>query len=94
MMANYAVVKNGIVENMIVWDGVSEYNPGDGVTMILADENARIGGTYDGAFHFIEPTPPEATPEQKARQERLDSVKAKLESLGLTTEEVKEAFGI
>ena len=29
-----------------------------------------------------------------ARQEKLDSVKSKLETLGLTTEEVKEAFGI
>ena len=32
--------------------------------------------------------------EQIARQERLGSVKSKLEALGLTTEEVKEAFGI
>ena len=32
--------------------------------------------------------------EQIARQERLDSVKTKLESLGLTADEVKEAFGI
>ena len=32
--------------------------------------------------------------EQIAKQERLDSVKSKLEAIGLTTEEVKEAFGI
>jgi len=32
--------------------------------------------------------------EQVARQEKLDSVKSKLEALGLTTEEVQEAFGI
>ena len=32
--------------------------------------------------------------EQVAKQERLASAKAKLESLGLTAEEVKEAFGI
>jgi|TARA_R110002110_G_scaffold305197_1_gene519239 hypothetical protein len=32
--------------------------------------------------------------EQVARQEKLDSVKSKLEALGLTTEEVKTAFGI
>ena len=32
--------------------------------------------------------------EQIAKQERLASVKSKLEVLGLTTEEVKEAFGI
>ena len=29
-----------------------------------------------------------------AKQNRLDSVKSKLEALGLTTEEVKTAFGI
>ena len=32
--------------------------------------------------------------EQAATQVRLDSVKEKLEGLGLTTEEVKTAFGI
>ena len=32
--------------------------------------------------------------EQIAKQERLASVKSKLEVLGLTAEEVKEAFGI
>ena len=32
--------------------------------------------------------------EQAAKQERLASVKSKLEALGLTPEEVKEAFGI
>lgn len=29
-----------------------------------------------------------------ARQEKLDSTKSKLEALGLTTEEVQEAFGL
>jgi hypothetical protein len=32
--------------------------------------------------------------EQTSKQERLDSVKSKLEALGLTTEEVQEAFGL
>ena len=32
--------------------------------------------------------------EQVAKQERLASAKSKLEVLGLTTEEVKDAFGI
>ncbi len=93
-MKRYAHIENGIVTNISLWDGVCEYNPGENVTMVLADDNARIGGTYDGAFHFIEPTPPEPTPEQKARKDRLDSVKSKLEALGLTTEEVREAFGL
>jgi peptidyl-tRNA hydrolase len=32
--------------------------------------------------------------DQISKQERLDSVKSKLEALGLTTEEVQEAFGL
>jgi len=55
-MANYAVVKNSVVENVIVWDGETELSI-DGADLILADENTRKGGTYDGAFHFVEPDP-------------------------------------
>ena len=32
--------------------------------------------------------------EQVAKQERIASVKSKLEAMGLTTDEVKDAFGI
>ena len=32
--------------------------------------------------------------EASSKQNRLDSVKTKLEALGLTTEEVKDAFGL
>ncbi len=94
-MKKYAHVENGVVINLSNWDGVAEYDPGDGVTMVLANENARIGGTYDGnVFTFVEPPAPEPSAEQVVRQERLDSVKSKLEALGLTTEEVREAFGL
>jgi hypothetical protein len=54
-MDKYAHVKNGVVTNMSNWDGIAEYNPGDDVTMVLADENTKIGGTYDGSFHYVEP---------------------------------------
>ena len=91
-MARYAHVKDGIVNNISIWDGVSEFNVDD--DLILADENTRIGGTYDGAFHYVEPPVPEPTAEEVARQAKLDSVRAKLLTLGLTTEEVQEAFGL
>ena len=37
LMNKYAHVENGFVINISLWDGVSEYNPGDGVAMVLAD---------------------------------------------------------
>ena len=55
MTKTYAVVKNGAVENMIVWDGVRELSiPGS--ELVLADSNACIGGSWDGnVFAFVEP---------------------------------------
>jgi hypothetical protein len=93
IMANYAVVKNGAVENIVIWDGVAEFSVPDS-ELIEATADARIGGTYDGAFHYVEPPVPEPTAEEVARQAKLDSVKSKLEALGLTSEEVQEAFGL
>ena len=92
-MAKYALVKDGIVKNVVIWNGDKDYDV-EGETLVEATADTRIGGTYDGTFHYVEPTPPELTAEQIARQAKLDSVKSKLEALGLTTEEVQEAFGL
>ena len=91
-MANYAVVKNGVVENMVVWDGETEFFV-DGATLVVADSNARIGGTYDGAFHYVEPTPPEPTAEQVAAAEAKSSAIGKLKALGLNDAEIASITG-
>ena len=53
-MANYAVVKNGVVEGIIVWDGVTEFSV-PGSELIEATNGARIGGSWDGSvFAFVE----------------------------------------
>jgi hypothetical protein len=91
-MANYAVVKDGNVENIIVWDGVCELSiPGS--ELILADENTRMGGTYDGSFHFVEPPIPEPTAEQVAAAEARLSAIEKLKSLGLNDAEIASIAG-
>lgn len=54
-----ALVSNGIVENVIVYDPENHYSPADGVTLIVLEEDAvvGIGWTYSGnAFA----SPPEA----------------------------------
>ena len=91
-MADYAVVKNGVVENMIVWDGVRDLSiPGS--ELILADSNARIGGTYDGSFHYVEPPTPEPTAEQVAAAEAKTSAIEKLKALGLNDAEIASITG-
>ena len=91
-MANYAVVKNGNVKNIIVWDGVRELSIPDS-ELILADEDTRIGGTYDGAFHFVVPPVPEPTAEQVAAAEAKVSAIEKLKALGLNDAEIASITG-
>ena len=92
-MNKYAHVESGVVTNMSNWDGVAKFYPGDGVTMVLADENTRIGGTYDGAFHFVEPPVPEPTAEQVAAAEAKSSAIEKLKALGLNDAEIASITG-
>ncbi len=51
----YAIVTDSLVTNIVEWDGESEYHA-DG-ELIQADENAWIGGEYNGSF-VAQPLPP------------------------------------
>ena len=65
---NYAIIKDNIVSNIVEWDGVSEFSvDGD---IIVCDENAYIGGTYDNGFvaRPVE-TSPEPTYDQLRKNE-------------------------
>lgn len=52
---NYAVIRNGIVENVVVWDGLSEWGAPESTEVVSLEQSpAGIGWTYtDGTF-----TPP------------------------------------
>ena len=66
----YAIVKSGIVENIIEWDGVSEYTV-DG-ELVLADDSAWIGAKYDGAFE-AKPIPPDTRTYSEKRRDRYNA---------------------
>lgn len=59
-IGTYAVISGGInggkVVNVIVYDGVAEYDPGDGFTLVRIPEGsgAGIGWTYDKG-EFVPP---------------------------------------
>jgi hypothetical protein len=93
-MANYAVVRDGTVENIIVWDGLAEYS-GAGTELVETTAEARMGGSWDGnVFTFVEPPVPEPTAEEVAHAEKVASAKEKLGALGLDADEVSALFGI
>lgn len=67
---NYALVDgSGIVQNIIVWDGVSPYTPPPGQNPVLAGTGAAVGGTYSSGLlggTFTPPAPPTLTAMQQA----------------------------
>ena len=93
MSHKYAIVKDNVVQNLVEWDGVSEFNV-DG-ELIEASHDAWIGGAYtDGAFVPRLPEPePEPTAEELQAQADRQSALDKLTALGLTEQEIS-ALGI
>ena len=70
----YAIINSGIVKNIVEWDGSSEYNV-DG-ELIQADDNAKIGGSWDGnVFSFVESEPkPDTRTYAEKRQAEYPSI--------------------
>ena len=59
-MPNFAIIRDGTVENIVVADVIGDISPPDGTTVVPVDTDAEIGGTYDGTnFAPIPPPPPE-----------------------------------
>jgi len=84
----YAIVKDSLVRNLVEWDGSSEY-PVDG-ELIQADENAWIGGEYNGSFVARPTAPPyEPTAEEVQKAADKESGNQKLRDLGLTDAEIE-----
>ncbi|WP_154825883.1 tail fiber assembly protein [Enterobacter hormaechei] len=80
MNNNYAIVINGIVANIIVWDGVNDWKPSEGEVIPLSD-NAGIGWGYsDGKFS----PPPEP---EKTHNELVEEAIAKKNSLIMSANE-------
>ncbi|PRX32252.1 hypothetical protein B0G75_104273 [Paraburkholderia sp. BL18I3N2] len=59
---NYALVENGVVVNVIVWDGHSDWQPPNGQTVVQIPDGvyAGIGSTYSNGT-FGEPPQPSST---------------------------------
>jgi len=60
----YAVVEEttGAVVNIVLWDGIEEWSPAEGLVAIKSDE-AQIGWTY-AAGQFSPPPVPKLSPEE------------------------------
>jgi hypothetical protein len=56
----YAIIRDGAVVNIALWDGITPWSPGAGLLVVLAPAGVDIGWLYDGQFS----PPPPAEPEE------------------------------
>lgn len=66
-MKKYAIVdQNGIVDNMIIWDEVSQWSPPEGMTMVKAEDVlCDIGWKHENGV-FVNPNPTQETDQPAA----------------------------
>lgn len=53
---NYAVIRAGTVENVVLWDGETDWTPPEGTDLVaLNDQPAGPGWTFDGTTFTAPP---------------------------------------
>jgi hypothetical protein len=96
MADKYALIENGTVINIILWDGDLEaYDPG--MEAVLDDGTATVGSTYsDGIFVppvIVVPVPASVTPLQMRKALREMGLAATVKSfVASQSEDVQEAW--
>lgn len=83
-MAKYAIIKNNIVINSCVWDGLTEWQPTEGDQVVEMPENVGIGYEYNNG-QFIPPAqvitqPVEEDPLANLTTEQIQALIALLNS--------------
>ena len=63
MVIRYAMIRDGVVENVSLWDGdLNRWQPPEGIVCIPAPDHIGIGWTWDGE-NWVEPVIPEQSEE-------------------------------
>lgn len=87
----YAIIRNGLVENVCEWDGESTWAPPDGTTVEAAETiTVGIGWQWNGG-QPIDPNPP--TPPPLPPTQDLTPAQ-KLAAVGLTSDDLKQLLGL
>jgi hypothetical protein len=66
MVNRYALIKDGVVVNVVAWDGTDRWTPPEDVELVLLDDGwgFGVGDLYiDGAFYRPIPPDPEVDAE-------------------------------
>jgi len=60
----YAVIRDGMVQNVVLWDGQEPWNPGDEYTVIDCPPEVGVGWSHDD--HGFQAPPPRVIVEDPA----------------------------
>lgn len=65
MTQRWCIVRNGTVENVVLWDGDTKtWSPPEGTDVVPAEGGVGVGDLWDGqAFTHVEPVTPEPEPD-------------------------------
>lgn len=63
MVRRYAVILNGKIDNICLWDGVTPWTPEAGAQVIEAGDDWGIYGRYENGVYSPAPVEPEPVPE-------------------------------
>lgn len=82
----YAIVRDGVIENVVLWDGAPGWAPPEGTQLceLSQEDRAEIGWAWDGA-PVVPPKAPDPQPPTAAE---------KLAAAGLTVAELKQVLGL
>ena len=86
----YALIENNVVK-MISYQPVEGWE--EVADTVFANMIKKSDGTFDDSDE-VKAQKQQAIQDEADRETKKQSAKSKLEALGLTTEEIKEAFGI
>lgn len=81
----YAVVRNGVVENLVEWDGIAEWEPPAGTKVYPFSGPVSIGWNWNGGAPVNPAPPPAPSPPVPAM-----TVDQKLSMIGLTKADIKD----
>jgi hypothetical protein len=85
-MQRYALINNeNIVENIVSWDGVSEWTPSENMTCLNVEGiQCDIGSTYNGSIFIAPERTVIAQPTEPTREEllaQLNALSAQIQAL-------------
>lgn len=82
-MKQFAIIENGVVINIVVWDGTTKFDlkPGQISVDITGIKNVGIGSTYDGRDFTPPPQVEQVKTDTDLMNDRISSLEVRVKTL-------------